>query len=468
MIAAQVLKTIRQNQILKGIRSICIACSGGSDSVALLHFFADHARSKKIDLSVAHINHALRGRDSDRDEQFVRRLAGILRIPFYSTKVNVRREAKSKRLSIEEAARNLRYAYLIKLAREKQFDIVLLAHTADDQAETVLMRFLSGSGIQGLGGSKTVFFREKVKFGRPFIDLEKLQILEFLKKRKIPFRKDKSNDSTQFIRNRIRLELIPFLEKKFSPGIKKVLARLPAVLAADIEFLNAEAEKCFKRLGKSKQNEISFARLKFMKLPEAIQFRLLQLAARQLGQFEFESKHWFSFRSTLTEKSKFLTSFPGGVVCAVTENTISLKLSHEHLKLPAGHENYFEYFLKLGHKIKVPESGVVLEAKKILKRPANLRKNREDFVIIDANRVCFPLQIRNRRAGDLFQPLGQSKPSKLKDFLIRRKIPKEKRDRLPLVFSRNHMNWIPGVALSEFVKVTPTTKSFLKLSVNPA
>jgi len=451
--------------MLKGARSICVACSGGPDSTALLYFLAANAKAMKVELSVAHVNHSLRRQESERDEKFVRKLADSLRIPFYSVKVNVRREAKSKRLSIEEAARNLRYAYLVKLAKEKKFDAVLLAHTMDDQAETVLMRILAGAGIQGLGGSRAVFFREKIKFIRPFLEIEKSHIFEFLKRRKIMFRRDKSNESTQFVRNRIRLELIPFLEKKFSPGIKKVLARLPAVLAADVDFLNSESEKYFKQFSKIRKDEILFSKSDFIKLPEAIQFRLLQLAVRHLGQFEFESKHWFSFREMLKEKSKFSASFPGNLTCLVSDNNISVRF----LKPSTGNqENGFQYSLKLGQKIKIPESGIVIEAKKLAKRPKNLRKHREDFVIIDADCVHFPFQIRSRRPGDLFQPLGQSKPSKLKDFLIRRKIPQAKRDRLPLVFSGNSMNWIPGVSVSDLVKVTEGTRFFLKLSANPA
>ncbi len=455
--------------MLKNARSVCVACSGGPDSTVLLHFFADYAQSHKIKLSVAHVNHQLRGRDSGRDEKFVKNLATSLQIPFYAAKVDVRREAKLKRLSIEEAARDLRYAYLVKLAKEKKFDAVLLAHTMDDQAETVLMRFLSGSGIQGLGGSRPVFFRNKIKFARPFIDIEKAAILKFLKKHRFTFRKDKSNESVQFVRNRIRLELIPFLEKKFSPGIKKVLARLPQTLAADIDFLNSESERQFKKLGKLSRNDVSFAKLKFAKLPEAIQFRLLQLAVRHLGELEFESKHWFAFKALFSEKSMFATSFPGNLLCSVSENRILLRYSNRPLTLKKkSGEDGFRYSLKLGGRINIAESGMTIEATKLSKRPKHLKKRREDFVIMDAGSVQFPLQIRSRRPGDLFQPLGQSQPSKLKDFLIRRKIPHGLRDRLPLVFSKNRMDWIPGIAMSESVKVTPQTTSFLKLSVNPS
>ena len=496
-------------------KKIYVACSGGPDSTALFCLLTSYCKQHSIELGVIHVNHGLRGQDSDQDEKWVRKLDQNAGVHFISGKVNVAKEAKKKRLSIEEAARDMRYRFLTQSAKCYRIDTITLGHTMDDQAETVLMRFLTGSGLRGFGGSRPVFKSEGVRFVRPLIEIPKKEVLDFLKLKKMSYRTDRSNQSTQFLRNKIRLELLPYLEKKFSPGIRKVLARLPEVIQSDTEFLEQEARKEYQKLAifrslravsKTRRSNLTqsvilrhepppkdgsvlwlrrihnrrsftsfrmtefrndgrilFPKGKFSKLHPALQFRLLQYALMSFTREEFGFTHWQAFKELFSRKSEFRISFPGHIDCAVSKSKISIG----HAK-PETRTFSDLYALRLNNSTLIPEIGKKIQCKILSQKPRVFKKHREDYAIIDRSKINFPLTIRRRLPGDSFQPLGQAKPSKLKDFLIRRKIPREKRDSLPLVLSRNEIVWIGGVAISDRVKATNQTKNFIKLEVIPS
>jgi tRNA(Ile)-lysidine synthase len=220
----QRFETYLQGQpLFASCRKILIACSGGPDSVALFHLLRILAPHRKWKIALIHFNHELRPREAKKDENFVCRLAEKFRVPFYVGAGNVKREARKTQTSIEECARKMRYDFFIRTARREKFPVIVLAHTQDDQAETVLMRVIQGTGLRGLQG-----IREKVKVGkvalvRPLLHFAKQELLEFLRKEKRRFCRDKTNDSTQFVRNRIRLELIPSLRRDFNPCVTEAV-----------------------------------------------------------------------------------------------------------------------------------------------------------------------------------------------------------------------------------------------------
>ncbi len=455
-------RTIRRFRMLEGVRSVGVACSGGPDSTALFHLLHHHCSSKGIRLVILHVHHGLRGRSADRDESFVRNLAANRKLQFVSARVDVKREAKRARFSIEEAARELRYRFLIDSARRHRLDTIALGHTQDDHAETVLMRVLFGSGLQGLGGSRACFNREGIQFFRPLIEISKDEILQFLRERKFSFRVDQSNYSGRFVRNRIRSKLIPFLEQNFHPGIRKVLARLPETIWPDLDLIEGQAAASYKQLAVEKGRAISFPAVKFRKLKEAIQFRLLQRASKEFGPNEFMFDHWVSFREQFARKEAFQVSFPGGLLCLVSHGRISIQ--NEPAKKVRKGPGY-SYRLRLGNQVHIPEFHVWIGARQLKSKPRIIQKKREDYAIADLGEVGFPLEIRSRRSGDLFQPLGQKVPSKLKDFFIHKKVPRERRDAWPLVFSGKELVWVSGLAVSENAKITDKTHRFVKLSV---
>lgn len=465
--------------MFKGSKTIFVACSGGPDSTALFHILFSYFHRDPKKIGIIHVNHHLRGKKSLRDQKFVEKLGKTFGVPVIIGNVNVEKFAREKKRSIEEAARDLRYDFFIQTTKTYLIDTIVLAHTLNDQAETVLMRLLTGTGLQGLAGSRPVFLRNKIRFVRPFIETEKKDILNYLREKKIKFCTDETNQETRFLRNKIRLELLPFLEKKFNSGIQKVLARIPESVGIDAEFLEREAERQFKNVIaspkgvrqsrdyvvdlRSPRNDESasviFDRKKFDSLETSIQFRLLQMAVRKLSELEFSFNHWISFQELLEKKKNFKISFPGNLMCVATPKHVTVGF------LKSSRQNSFSYHLEKGKTLFLPENKISIEAQPVKFKQTPVKKKSETYAVIDMDKIRFPLIVRNREKGDRFRPLGQTKSSKLKDFLIRKKIPRETRDRLPLVLSGNELIWVAGVGISENVKVEEKTAQFLRLQM---
>jgi len=489
--------------------TLFVAVSGGCDSTVLLHLLLDLAPSWKLKLAILHINHQLRGKASDQDEAFVRALAQKNKIPFFTTKVPVKEVAREQKMSLEEAARTVRYKFFERMVKTKEAQKLALAHTLDDQAETVLMRIMNGTGLQGLQAIRPKRKLSGAYLIRPLIEVSRLEIRAFAKENHIKFREDKSNRSLHFVRNKIRLKLIPFMEKAFNPQVKKALARLPHVLDVDLSFLAETAETFYRKLAAEEGNkQISFPKKPFLQLKPSIQYRLISTALQKLGNAVsekipkssqalsrrtsssprkvrsavFEAKasnaeldfdHWNQFLGLLITKPRFNFQFPKGLIAAVLPDRLKIKPAKQ---TPVS----FFYSLKLGQSIYSPELDVTLSCDEMSlpsadvgvpfegrdkSRPYNFKKKDPSFEILDRDLLQFPLIIQNRKAGDRIQPLGQQKTVKLKGLLINKRIPVEKRDYLPIIFSDRQIVWVAGVAMSDRFKVTPETKQFVRLSL---
>ena len=277
-------KLLSENLIIPGDK-ILIACSGGPDSVALLHLLAGLKKKWKLKIGVVHFNHRLRGRESFRDAQFVRRLAKNTGLRFFEGAAPVKKLRDSQPLSIEEAARKLRYDFFCKTARHSSFPKVATAHTLNDQAETVLMRMVQGTGLRGLCGIRPRTFMEKVVFVRPFLSFSKKEIQDFLKVNRISSRHDSSNDSLRFVRNKIRREILPMLERELNPRAIEALSRIPAIVRAEsetLDILEAGAWKRALKKGPGKDRKVDFHRREILGLPETLQFRIIEKALKAL------------------------------------------------------------------------------------------------------------------------------------------------------------------------------------------
>lgn len=296
------LKQLRQ--ISSGDK-VLIACSGGPDSVCLFHLLLSLKKKWKLRLTLLHLNHGLRGRDAWLDAQFVVKLGKKHRIPVISEKSDIKIRAEQKRESIEEAARHARYAFFLKAARRKKVSKVVLAHTQEDQAETILMRMLQGTGMRGLAGIRPVWKREGVTFVRPLLDFSKKQILEYLNEEKIKFRKDKSNESEQFLRNRIRRRVLPFLSAEINPKAIEALARIPAILKDENDFLQELEDEAFKKTFIRKQAEKVLIRRKpFLTLASPLQFRILNRMLKEIDtKSGLDFSAWQRLRVNLNRKA---------------------------------------------------------------------------------------------------------------------------------------------------------------------
>ncbi len=267
-ISDKALKTIRRYNLISQNDKIVVGVSGGPDSLALLYILNSLKDKLKITLQVAHLDHMLR-KDSSRDCLFVEKLARKLGLPVTYTNINVK--AIARRGSIEEIARNARLGFLFRVARQVNADKIALGHNLDDQAETVLMRIIRGSGLQGLSGISAKREICGYQIIRPLIEIKRKEIEAFLKRRNIKPVRDVSNSEDIYFRNKIRHRLLPLLEREYNRNIKEVLSNAAQGIGYDYDYLNEVARSQVKRLGK----RISLA--KFLDLHPAIQRLVLRL-----------------------------------------------------------------------------------------------------------------------------------------------------------------------------------------------
>ena len=238
----RVRKTIEDYRMLSPGDKVVVGVSGGADSIALLNILRG-MNDLKLDITAAHLNHGLRGEEADRDARFVEKAASALGLNYEYKKVDTLSYKEEKKLSLEDAARELRYEFFDEVRQRLKADKVATAHSRDDQAETVLMRLIRGSGLKGLSGISPV---SRSYIIRPLLFIGRSEIEEYLKLRSIDWVEDSSNESYEFLRNRVRRELIPAL-KSYNPRIVETLARTAEVLKADEELIRAETEKVFKK-----------------------------------------------------------------------------------------------------------------------------------------------------------------------------------------------------------------------------
>jgi tRNA(Ile)-lysidine synthase len=265
--------------LIKKSDFIIVAVSGGADSVCLLHLLAHHQSKPK--LHVAHLNHQIRGKEADGDAQFVQDLARSLDLPVTVETVNVPKLAEEKKLSLEDAARQTRYDFLINLAVKIKANKIATAHTADDQAETVLMRLMRGSGTTGLLGipaQSQAPSPQPLMIIRPLLNVWRKEVEEYCQQNHLDFRTDSTNKDTAILRNKIRLELIPYL-KEYNPNIKETLLRMSEILLEEEQYLEDEAKRAFKKVvQKENAGAIQLDHAKLCRQPKAIQRRMVRMA----------------------------------------------------------------------------------------------------------------------------------------------------------------------------------------------
>lgn len=278
---SQVEATLQKNKMLRPSERILVACSGGADSVALFHFLREAFRGR-IRLGLIHFDHGLRPA-SRRDFKFVRSLAKKFKVPFYGERQKPGRPSSEARLSPEEKARESRYRFFEKIAKKTGVQKIALAHHRDDQAETVLMRVIQGTGLRGLQGMRPQVQLKGVTYIRPLIEVGKSELRAFLKKHSFSYREDATNRSLRFFRNRIRLRLLPWLEKEFNPRIRESLSRLAETARAESSGLDEWIRKSWKTCLTSRRNgTVWLERERFLSLPGFLQFRLLEKALQFL------------------------------------------------------------------------------------------------------------------------------------------------------------------------------------------
>ncbi|MBI3306855.1 MAG: tRNA lysidine(34) synthetase TilS [Candidatus Omnitrophica bacterium] len=317
-------KNLENQKLISAGNRVFVALSGGPDSTALLHLLLGLEKKKwKLKLGILHFNHQLRGRHAARDEVFSRNLARKFKIPFYSGRGKISSLAAERNESLEEAARSARYDFFKKTAKRFKIKKIALGHTLDDQAETVLMRVLNGTGLRGLAGIRQTLHEKNLELVRPLLDFSKKEILGYLDSNKISYCIDETNQSTQFLRNRIRKKLLPWLGREFNPRVVQALARIPAIVYEEMEFLENLADASWQKIfKKASQSEVELKRNIFLGAHASLQFRVIEKALKRLDPksgINFES--WQKLKPSLSLR-RFRHSFPRDIDFALTPRKI--------------------------------------------------------------------------------------------------------------------------------------------------
>ncbi len=289
---SEIQSTLQKYRMLSRGERVLVACSGGADSVALFHLLKELAPRLGLRLHLLHFDHALR-RESGGDLTFVKKRARQFRIPFHGGRRKISRGKVREDCSPEEGAREVRYQFFESTAKKTGIRKVALAHHADDQAETVLMRVIQGTGLRGLQGIRPVIRQKGVTYIRPLMGVSRAALRAFLKRKGISFREDRTNRSSRFLRNRVRRELLPLLEKKFNPQVRRALSRLAQIATAESSGLDEWIEQNWKSYLKSRRNgTVELDRDRFLALPAPVQFRLLNRCVHSMeprSGVDFES-----------------------------------------------------------------------------------------------------------------------------------------------------------------------------------
>jgi tRNA(Ile)-lysidine synthase len=440
----RVERSIQNRKLLQRGGKILVAVSGGLDSMVLLQALEKISARHKWKLTVAHFNHQLRGRASDADETFVRKIAMQRRLPFIAGRADVKIFAKKSRLSIEMAARKLRHEFFARIARGRKIKTIALAHHADDQVELFFLRVLRGAGGEGLAGMKWKSpspAGQTISIVRPLLDFSKAEFAEFARKNKIQFRDDTTNFSRDFLRNRIRNELLPLLKKNYQPGLNKAVLRLMEIVGKESSVIGGLAEKWLKP-----------RRSDFENLPVAIQRRVLQLQLTKLNAApDFD----------LVEQLRQSPDVPVSVgpklsVSRDTAGKVNLRAQQ------AKEFNRNELAANLASRA----GSVKFDGVKASwcfgsgSRGRLARQIHREF--FDAHKIGEKIILRHWRAGDRFQPIGMKSAAKLQDLFTNGKIPRERRRELVLATTATgEIFWVEGLRISENFKLTPATKRHL-------
>lgn len=451
------LKTLTDAAAPLNEKKLVIGFSGGPDSTALFHLCLMLRYDFSLELYAAHLNHGLRGEEAHSDRLFAQRAAERHGVEFVWDETDCRGLAAEKSLSLEEAAREARYSFFNRIIEEKNADFVLTGHTADDNAETVLMNLLRGAGPQGLGGIPPA----RGCYIRPMLNIWRSEVLLFLKTKKLSWVEDRTNRDLCYLRNRVRLDLLPKLKKEYNPSIKNALVRTAHIMRAEEDawkdIVNAEKEAC----GWKYEDGIVFVNRKMLcREKSGIARRLIRFCLGEIsGSVRcFNMDHIETVLETAANGGG--VDLPRGVR-AWTEGDGILFGKMESFTRPE-----YEYRLEIPGRLDIPEikASIVTEYLDYADLTV-LKRQPPETAVIDANKVRGGLWVRSPGRGDRFSPLGMSGSKKLSDFFIDSKVSRRDRAFVPVIADDNKVVWIGGRRLSESVKVDIHSTRCIKISL---
>ncbi len=412
--------TIAQYQLLQQDDRVLVAVSGGADSVCLLHLLIRMAEEKNFKLHVAHLNHGLRVQAGE-DASFVQRLCAAWGVPCTVRQENVAAYANIHGISEELAGRRLRYAFFCHLKEQLGFDKIATAHHQNDNAETILMHFLRGGGIGGLSGISY----ERDHIIRPLLDVSRAEVEQYCADNQLTYVTDETNFEAVYTRNKIRLELIPRIQKEYNPNFIETIVRNGRALAQDALYLNECADAAYLQIvvdGKAEAGRL-------LAQPEALQRRIIMRMMQEARVEDISSVFVESVLNLLKGTGKHI-DLPGGIRASIEYGILCFKKREE--KMPG-----YCYEIPLGRQVYIKEAGIRVLAEQ------TKGEMQEGWTYFAAGADC-RLELRSRRPGDRFAPQGMEGTKKLKNYFIDQKISSSQRERIPILVIDGEIAWVVG------------------------
>ncbi len=451
----RVLETMHRHGMIRSRDHVLVGVSGGADSTALLVCLQRLAPRLGIGLSVAHLNHRMRGAESDADEEFVRKLSAQFGLPFLTEAASVGEIAAVEGRNLEEAAREIRYAFLKRAAHRAGASKIAVGHTVNDQAETVLLRLLRGSGIEGLSAIHPVLGETII---RPLLECSRGQVLKYLASRGIAHREDSSNRDFRYRRNRLRHEWIPYLEKNFNPRLIETLAREAESARETAELLNALAAREYGSLRTSGADTIVLPVDGMMRLHAVIRKAVLRIAIRDVrGSLrEITARHIEEIlRITRSGQSGRWVRLPGGARVEREFNDLVFTTTRPGPAAPFCHP------LAVPGRCAVPEAGIEICAS-IADSAGPTERSRR--VYLDADSLPGSLVVRSRLPGDRYGGPGHRK---LKKMLIDAKVGHRMRRIQPMIADGSTIIWAPGFEPAKSFRVKDQSGRCVVIEIQP-
>ncbi len=454
-ITNRIKSTILKHQLISDGDAILVALSGGADSVCMLDLLVKLKDELNIKVAAAHLNHMIRGAEADRDEAYAAELCTKLSVPFFAERVNVPEISQKYGISEELAGRNARYEFLKRICAEKGYNKIATAHNRNDRAETLLMRIIRGTGIDGLASIK---YKREDGVIRPILDIERYEIEKYCTENNLSYCHDSTNSDNEYTRNRIRNELIPFLEEKFNPSIIDSLCVLSENSVEDAEFINGYAERLYRRINspmpKRKPVLLDIESLKIIQ--DSIKNRIIRLAAKDaMGEnYSLDRIHIDSVIALADKTTGAKAELPKGLVVSIKYGWLEFSKAEEEVETPD-----FCYEIEIGNKISNCEFDLNF---KIVENDFDINKNQMilDYDILEGKKLL----VRNRRKGDRMVFFKDGKTKKIKKYLIDKKIPQSERDKIPLLCADDEIVAIIGNRVAETYKINKNSKRGLVIT----
>jgi tRNA(Ile)-lysidine synthase len=471
--------TIKKYTMLTHGDAVGIAFSGGPDSSALLYGLLSVAEEYGLTLMILHMNHGLRMPEAEQEEIFVHDQGRTLGIPVITRKVSIPELREREGGSLEDICRRERYRFFQEEAARHHIGKIALGHNRNDQAETVMMRFLRGSGPDGLKGMLPV--REGM-YIRPLIETSREEIDRFLLSKGVPFVIDASNEESFFLRNRVRHTLLRNLERNYNSNLIDTLCRLSDVMRMENDFMECAVDACVGELiSSSSRNEITIDITIFRALHEALQYRVMRKllkrhagTLKEIGYAHVEA----AVKLVHGDSPQARLDLPGGMTVYRDYERVTIQGGEKDVPWPKKvtadkkrtrlqgdkqEGNDYDYNVTIPGVVDIKEVGREMKLEYVDRGKVCFRHGGAAY--IDMGAVTPPLRVRNLRVGDVITPLGMKGTKSLKSIFIDEKIPRRERHLLPLLVDGLSVIWVPGIRLHDRVKVTDMTDTIVRIEM---